>query len=121
MLTGEGTSVKTFVHNSRLFSSKDETIRKFDYGKKENTIVYGQPEPPIYDYKNITSKVTIIIGSYDATCNMEAAQKFADLINASNGKKLVNVKEIKYYTHFSFCDPKVPEELYSLFDESLKA
>lgn len=49
-----------------------DEFAKFDYGEDGNMMVYGRPDPPEYDLKNITNRtVGIIYSSNDEWASLE--------------------------------------------------
>jgi len=49
-----------------------DEFAKFDYGEEGNMLVYGRPDPPEYDLKNITNRtVGIIYSSNDEWASLE--------------------------------------------------
>lgn len=49
-----------------------DEFAKFDYGEAGNMLVYGRPDPPEYDLKNITNRtVGIIYSSNDEWASLE--------------------------------------------------
>jgi len=96
-LGGDGTSTKVFAQVVTWFDSKE--VRKFDYGKPKNLCLYGSEVPPLYDFTNISTKTSIITGSKDHTCNTEAAEVYANVLNKANEKQICKVYEIQNFKH----------------------
>lgn len=62
--TPSGTSVLNFAHWRQI--TKDGIFRAFDYGSAAaNKAVYNQTTPPLWDVKNIRTKVRLYAGTYD--------------------------------------------------------
>ncbi|XP_054153917.1 lipase member J-like [Oppia nitens] len=62
--TPSGTSSWNVAHFGQLVESS--TYRKFDFGKDENEIIYGQKTPPDYDLSSINStKIALIYSLND--------------------------------------------------------
>nr|BAC66969.1 KK-42-binding protein [Antheraea yamamai] len=58
-----GTSTKVMKHYSQNVASQE--FRKYDYGAEINEHVYGTPEPPSYDLKNVKVPIWLYYGEED--------------------------------------------------------
>jgi len=58
-----GSSAGCIIHYAQGVNSGK--FRKYNYGKAENLIVYGQEEPPEYDVSKITAPVAFYWGQND--------------------------------------------------------
>ncbi|GIY22139.1 gastric triacylglycerol lipase [Caerostris darwini] len=61
--TPAGSSAKSVAHYGQLVESGK--FNKYDYGKKENLVRYGQETPPEYDLTKITTPVALMWGLND--------------------------------------------------------
>lgn len=60
-------SLRTLVHYAQLITKPKDApeFSKFDFGIVENLKQYGQAKPPVWDLKNIKTKLTLIVGTGD--------------------------------------------------------
>jgi lysosomal acid lipase/cholesteryl ester hydrolase len=58
-----GASAKQFVQYGQQYASGK--FSQFDHGKEDNMHVYGQPNPPQYDIKNVKVPVSTYYGRND--------------------------------------------------------
>jgi len=58
-----GASAKTLVHFSQEIESGK--FRQYDYGCKNNLLIYNATEPPDYDLGSITVPIAIFYGDND--------------------------------------------------------
>ncbi|XP_014208906.1 lipase 3-like [Copidosoma floridanum] len=86
-----GTSAQSVLHYLQNIESGNFVM--YDFGEKENSLKYGQPEPPAYDLSNIVAPVALIYGEGDSIIAPD------DVIELS--KRLPNVVTIE-----SVPDPK---------------
>jgi len=112
---GDGTSCKTFAQCIGWFDQS--YFKKYDHGKEENFKRYNRISPPLYDFKSISTKTSIITGEYDFVCNTDAANKFANVLNKENGSEICKVYELEGYKHVSFAAPKNPKKVFDIVDK----
>lgn len=58
-----GTSVKAFIQLGQNFKAKK--FQMYDYGPQENSIKYGQMNPPAYDLSKVTLPMAVFYGKSD--------------------------------------------------------
>ncbi|CAE8649795.1 unnamed protein product, partial [Polarella glacialis] len=58
-----GSSVKDMAHFSQLLRSGE--FARYDYGRKDNDAIYGQPSPPAYNVSNLGVPTALFIGEED--------------------------------------------------------
>lgn len=91
-------SLRTLVHYAQLISKpKDKPeFSKYDFGVTENIKQYGQPTPPVWDLKNITTKLTLIVGTGDYFSTPQDVENLRQrLVNAQS----VDMQVIEKYGH----------------------
>ena len=117
-----GTSLKSFLHIcqhvivERRYSKK---LYAYYHGSEENKQKYGTEECPEYDLTNINIPISIIVGSTDKSCNLEAAQVFAELVNTHNKNENLKCFCLENYRHASFLYPKDKKPVAQIFDKIL--
>ncbi|XP_069676693.1 lipase 3-like [Periplaneta americana] len=73
-----GVSTKTLLHYSQLI--KSGRFQQFDYGTKKNIEYYGQPSPPDYDVKKMTTPISLYYGEGDPFVNPEGVKYLSELL-----------------------------------------
>lgn len=113
ILISDTISLKKFLHFMQLIFKKK--FRAFDYGQG-NFQKYGEPQPPDYDLKKITSPTYIYVAERDGLVSVK------DLVNLKN--VLPNVKRYKLLKNYNHCDivfgDRVREDYYDQILESIR-
>lgn len=111
-----GTSMKVMNHYGQNVASRD--FRKYDYGVEINKQVYGTPEPPSYELKNVKVPVWVYYSEEDWLTHPKDVEKLI--------KALPNIKDTwkvpkKYFTHMDFQFGKdAPEFVHKKIMESIQ-
>lgn len=58
-----GTSRQSVLHLMQIASEKE--FMQFDYGPQRNLKLYNSKSPPVYDLKNVTMKIALLVGRND--------------------------------------------------------
>jgi hypothetical protein len=82
-----------------------QKLAKFDYGKKDNLLIYGNINPPEYNLKqfstyNIPSFLTR--SDSDPFSALEDIDLWLKLANYDNKKNLIEVLNLKNYNHLDY-------------------
>ncbi|XP_057380728.1 gastric triacylglycerol lipase-like [Daphnia carinata] len=93
-----GTSVNTAVHYAQNYIA-GQTFQRFDFGRQENLLRYGQTTPPTYDLSKVTSNVFIFWGQND---KVSAPQDIAWLETKLGNLRNSIMIEDPLWNHFSF-------------------
>lgn len=80
-----GAPVRSLVHYAQGVESGK--FRRFDFGRKQNIEVYGQPQPPEYDFSKMTAPIALYWGQNDwlgaAAVNIHQKLNFRKIYNLS--------------------------------------
>lgn len=101
---------------------REGTIAMFDYqNKDENTRIYGQPTPPVYDMTRIPNDLPLFLsyGGADALSDVKDVQLLLESLKDHDGDKLV-VQYRNDYAHADYvmgekAEQDVYEPLISFF------
>ncbi len=94
-----GTSTKNLIHWLQILNSDDVT--HFDYGESKNMIVYGQPQPPLYDIgklANFTIDMFITTSDGDPYCVNEDYEHMMEMFRSCE----VTVRSLEKYNHLDY-------------------
>ncbi len=94
-----GTSMKNVLHWMQLLRS--DQIKKFDYGREENLIKYGNETPPIYNTENLKKfdiKKFLFIGTKDYLANLVDFQRLEESLSQEN----LNIYQVEDYNHLDY-------------------
>ncbi|KAF5398942.1 Gastric triacylglycerol lipase [Paragonimus heterotremus] len=94
--TPAGTSTQNIVHYCQSIMSN--RFRQFDYGKKKNMQIYGQPTPPEYDLSNITVPTVVFSGGHDWLAVKKDTLRLIDRIE----KAVISYTHFDHYNHLDF-------------------
>lgn len=79
-----GTSTKNLIHFEQYVKTGE--FKMFDYGAKQNQVIYGQKTAPLYDLSKITFPAHLYVGKYDRLADLTDVDRlFKELVN-SKGK-----------------------------------
>ncbi|XP_054922054.2 gastric triacylglycerol lipase-like [Dermacentor andersoni] len=92
-----GTSVRNVLHFTQI--TKSNEFRKFDWGRKRNKRVYGQPSPPLYDLRKVTAAVAIYWADGDV---LTTPHDIAHLIRRLPNVVLTYKVPVRGFTHLDF-------------------
>ncbi|KAF6772794.1 Lysosomal acid lipase/cholesteryl ester hydrolase [Paragonimus kellicotti] len=94
--TPAGTSTQNIVHYCQ--SIMNDRFQQFDYGKKKNMEIYGQPTPPEYDLSNITVPTVVFSGGHDWLAVKKDILRLVDRL----GKAVISYTHFDDYNHLDF-------------------
>lgn len=111
-----GSSAKLMQYFSQIMNSDKPRFQKFDYKRKKNWKVYGQPIPPQYDLRIIKAKMNFIHFAEDKLSTREDAKSILKLVPKNN-----KVKEytIPGWEHMSIFWAKDRSPLFKILKEIL--
>jgi len=115
-----GSSMKSQAHLAQhiIIPRKNETkLYAYSYGSEKNKQKYGTETALEYELTNISIPITTISGGRDISCNFEAAQSFAKIVNDHNKSELVNCYKLDEWQHVSFVFIKDTKPLHDIIEK----
>ena len=97
-----GTSIKDLMHFAQNIRNKN--FSQFDYGTKQNMVIYGKEVAPEYDLSKILNKVCLFVGKDDRLATVADNRILRDKFSSIG--KLVWYKEYDNMGHLTFFVPR---------------
>ncbi|CAL7940643.1 unnamed protein product [Xylocopa violacea] len=95
--TPAGTSTKTLVHYAQEIQSG--YFRQYDYGEKQNMVMYNSIKPPEYNLSNIVVPIMLFCGDNDWFSNRIDVHK---LTSQLPNKPIISYVPFKKFNHIDF-------------------
>ncbi|KYM76202.1 Lysosomal acid lipase/cholesteryl ester hydrolase [Atta colombica] len=109
-----GASAKTLVHFSQEIESGK--FRQYDYGRKNNLLIYNATEPPDYNLGSITVPIAIFYGDNDWLASNVDVKKLYHLL-----PNILDMYRVPKFNHLDFIWGKdAPKLVYKRLLEIMK-
>ncbi|CAE8629534.1 unnamed protein product [Polarella glacialis] len=93
-----GSSVKDMAHFSQLLRSGE--FARYDYGRKDNDAIYGQPSPPAYNVSNLGVPTALFIGEEDKLA--DSLDVYQLMVTLGPTKQVVYSKRYAGFSHVTW-------------------
>uniref|UniRef100_A0A1B6E0P9 AB hydrolase-1 domain-containing protein n=2 Tax=Clastoptera arizonana TaxID=38151 RepID=A0A1B6E0P9_9HEMI len=101
-----GGSIKTLLHFAQVYKTGE--FKRFDYGSKENRVIYEQAKPPNYHLERISSPVILFYSNNDKLIDEESIHRIDNLL-----PNIVSKELLPEYSHLDYVfGNDAPEKLY---------
>ncbi|XP_062540112.1 lipase 3-like [Armigeres subalbatus] len=108
-----GASTKQVVHFAQ--GMRTHQFQRYDHGKIKNLVMYGVPQPPVYNVSDITAPIVLYYGLNDYLAEPMDVIKFSGMVPNLEECKQV---ELRSFNHLDFLIAKDVKSL--LYDEVIE-
>lgn len=110
-----GSSIKTLLHFGQMINIPKEKFifPKYDYGKEQNLVKYGQEGVPVWDLSKINVEVALITGTEDMLANkVDVSELFKRLPSDKT-----TLHWIDGWDHYTNIFPRDPKPFFEVIDK----